>query len=239
MSSRVVRKPKPSPRSVRSDGAETRLHILQVAGQLFAEKGFERTTSREICSAAGTNLAAVNYHFGSRDGLYDAVLVEAHGQIVGLDDLESISRSGLTAEAKLRELIGLIVRRSSATNLPWGLRVLVREFMSPSVHVNAVLRQAVLPKLRVVLGMIAEFLGVPQEHPLVQRGCRVRRAPVHHARRRAAARAAPGIAGVDGRSCRAGAGHGQLRPGGLGVAGSVNTRRTGDRHPRPGRRRPA
>jgi len=131
MTTRVIRKPKPSPRSVRSDGAETRLHILQVAGRIFAEKGFERTTSREICSAAGTNLAAVNYHFGSRDGLYEAVLVEAHGQIVGLDDLESIARAGVSPEAKLRELIALIVRRSSATN--------------------------------------AEFLGVPQEHPLVQR----------------------------------------------------------------------
>jgi len=169
MTTRVIRKQKPSPRSVRSDGAETRLHILQVAGQLFAAKGFERTTSREICSAAGTNLAAVNYHFGSRDGLYDAVLVEAHGQIVGIDDLESISRSGVSPEAKLRELIALIVGRSSATNLPWGLRVLVREFMSPSAHVDALLKQAVLPKLGIMLTMIAEFLGVPQEHPLVQR----------------------------------------------------------------------
>jgi TetR/AcrR family transcriptional regulator, regulator of cefoperazone and chloramphenicol sensitivity len=169
MTSRVIRKPKPSPRSVRSDGAETRLHILQVAGQLFAAKGFERTTSREICSAAGSNLAAVNYHFGSRDGLYEAVLVEAHGQIVGIDDLESISRSGASPEAKIRELIALIVGRSSATNLPWGLRVLVREFMSPSTHVNALLKQAVLPKLSIVLTMVAEFLGVPQEHPLVQR----------------------------------------------------------------------
>src|SRR5471030_606294 len=121
MTSRVVRKPKPSPRAVRSDGAETRLHILQVAGRIFAEKGFERTTSREICSAAGTNLAAVNYHFGSRDGLYDAVLVEAHGQIVGLDDLEAILRSGVAPEARLRELIGLIVRKSSAASVPWGL----------------------------------------------------------------------------------------------------------------------
>jgi AcrR family transcriptional regulator len=169
MTTRIVRKAKPPPRSVRSDGAETRLHILQVAGQIFAEKGFERTTSREICSAAGTNLAAVNYHFGSRDGLYDAVLVEAHGQIVRLDDLESISRSDASPEAKLRELIALIVGRSSAPNLPWGLRVLVREFMSPSAHINALLKQAVLPKLGVVLALVAEFLGVPQEHPLVQR----------------------------------------------------------------------
>ena len=169
MTNRNIRKPKPAPRSIRSDGAETRQHILDVAGQLFADKGFERTTSREICSAAETNLAAVNYHFGSRDGLYDAVLVEAHGQIIAFDDLESIAHSSITAEAKLRQLIEIIVRQSAASNLPWGVRVLLREFMSPSEHVNALLKQAVLPKLSVVSGILADFFGVPKDDPLVQR----------------------------------------------------------------------
>lgn len=169
MTLRVARKPLSTPRTARSDGAETRQHILQVAGQLFAENGFERTTSRGICAAAGTNLAAVNYHFGSREGLYDAVLVEAHGQIVQIDDLEAISRLAGPPEAKLRALIALIVPRSSASDLPWGLRLLVREMMSPSNQVDALLKKAVLPKLRIVSLMVAEFLGVAPEHALVQR----------------------------------------------------------------------
>ena len=39
----------------------------------MAEKGFAAVTSKEICESAGVNNAAVNYHFGSRDGLHRAV----------------------------------------------------------------------------------------------------------------------------------------------------------------------
>lgn len=154
---------------MRSDGAETRQHILQVAGRIFADRGFARATSREICQTAGTNMAAVNYHFGGKDGLYDAVLVEAHSQLVRLDDLEAISASRLSHEEKLRTLISLFVRRSSGPALPWGLSVLVHELMAPSAHVPALMRQAVLPKVQVIASLIAQVLGVPNKHPLVQR----------------------------------------------------------------------
>src|ERR1035441_6842888 len=169
MSAAARRAPQPRPRSVRSDGAQTRGQILQVAGRVFAEKGFERTTSREICVAAGTNIAAVNYHFGGKNGLYEAVLVEAHGQLVRLDDLEAIRQAGGSAQAPLRALIGLFVRRASGPALPWGLRVLLHELMAPSTHVPALLQRAVLPKIRVMRVMIAAVLGVADDHPAAQR----------------------------------------------------------------------
>jgi AcrR family transcriptional regulator len=157
-------------RSLRADGAETRSHILEVAGRIFAAKGYNGTTSREICTAAGTNLAAVNYHFGSRDALYDAVLVEAHGQLVALGDLEAIAASGRSARAKLRAVIALFVGRAAATALPWGLRVLVHELaVAPSKHVEVLMRQAVLPKIRLMLAMVAEVLGRAEDDPMVQR----------------------------------------------------------------------
>ena len=56
-------------RAMRSDGMEKRRHILQVAGRLYAEKGHARTTSKEICALAGTDIAAVNYPFGSKGAL--------------------------------------------------------------------------------------------------------------------------------------------------------------------------
>ncbi len=170
MSSAGARPTQPRPRSVRSDGVETRAHILQVAGRLYADKGYEATTSREICAAAGTNMAAVNYHFGGKEGLYEAVLVEAHGQLVRLDDLEAIARSDASSEAKLRALLGLLVRRSHGPALPWGLRVLMRELMvAPSAHVLVLLQQAVLPKVRLMLGIVAAVLGVAEDQPVVQR----------------------------------------------------------------------
>lgn len=57
---------------------DTRERLLDTAEVLFAEKGLE-VSLREITSAAGANVAAVNYHFGSRDGLINAVMAR-HAQ---------------------------------------------------------------------------------------------------------------------------------------------------------------
>ena len=52
----------------------TKNKILDAAEQLFADKGFNGTSLREITGAAGVNLAAVNYHFGSKKELIKAVM---------------------------------------------------------------------------------------------------------------------------------------------------------------------
>ncbi len=54
--------------------AATKERILDTAESLFMEHGFEATTLRAITTAAGVNLAAVNYHFGSKEELFEAVL---------------------------------------------------------------------------------------------------------------------------------------------------------------------
>jgi AcrR family transcriptional regulator len=53
---------------------DTKIAILDAAERLFAARGFDATSLRDINSAAGVNLAAVNYHFGSKDGLIQKVL---------------------------------------------------------------------------------------------------------------------------------------------------------------------
>ena len=55
--------------------SETVERILDAAEHLFAEKGFAETSLRLITSKAGVNLAAVNYHFGSKKALIQAVFV--------------------------------------------------------------------------------------------------------------------------------------------------------------------
>lgn len=51
-----------------------KLRLVEAAEKLFAEKGFEAVSVRDITKEAGANVAAVNYHFGSRDGLVIAVI---------------------------------------------------------------------------------------------------------------------------------------------------------------------
>jgi TetR/AcrR family transcriptional regulator, regulator of cefoperazone and chloramphenicol sensitivity len=157
------------PRAARSDGTAKRDHILQIAARIFAKKGFDRTTSKAICLAAGTNTAAVNYHFGSRDALYVAVLIEAHGQLINRATLESIADSHTSPVQKLRALLSQFLIRPAASETPWGLQVLIREMMVPSDHLPPLVRKAVLPKIRVMLRIIASVLEVSIDDPLVQR----------------------------------------------------------------------
>ena len=54
-------------------GVQTRERLVDAAERLFARKGFATTSVRDITSAAGCNVAAVNYHFGSKHNLYSEV----------------------------------------------------------------------------------------------------------------------------------------------------------------------
>jgi AcrR family transcriptional regulator len=73
--------------------ADTKTRILDVAESLFMEHGFEATSLRQLTTAAGVNLAAVNYHFGTKEELFQAVLTRRldpmNQQRIGLlDELE-------------------------------------------------------------------------------------------------------------------------------------------------------
>ena len=52
---------------------ETRERLLSTAERLFAERGFSKVTIREICKSARANVAAVNYHFNGKKGLYQCI----------------------------------------------------------------------------------------------------------------------------------------------------------------------
>ncbi len=54
-------------------GEQTMQQLLEAAQKLFAEKGFRGTSIRDIVTEAGSNVAAVNYHFGSKENLYREV----------------------------------------------------------------------------------------------------------------------------------------------------------------------
>ncbi len=158
------------PLARRTDGAATRAQLLEAAGAIIAEKGVDRATGKEIAERAGASTNAINYHFGSMEGLHAAVLATAHQSLASLDELLMIARSTAAPEEKLRQILKLVV---SAAILPqersWALPVITREFLSPSPAQRCLVDRDLLPKKQLVISVLAQFLGRPVDDPLVAR----------------------------------------------------------------------
>src|ERR1700674_5427350 len=161
-----------SPRRRAEERPGTRAQLLEAAGQAFAEMGFDRATGKEICRRAGTNTAAINYYFGGMEGLYAAVIEEAHGRLISLEKLKSAIAGKTDAKAKLKTILDLAVDLlTGPISSSWVLRVIGREFVAPSSAIDALIERQGIPKLRILKSIVAELMGLPQEHPAVARGC--------------------------------------------------------------------
>ncbi|MEL6332869.1 MAG: helix-turn-helix domain-containing protein, partial [Cyanobacteria bacterium J06626_26] len=71
--------------------ADTKEQLLNVAEQLIAERGYAGTTVRAIATQANANLAAVNYHFGSKEELFRAIFSRIARPIV-VDQLAMLEK---------------------------------------------------------------------------------------------------------------------------------------------------
>jgi AcrR family transcriptional regulator len=74
----------------RRDSAATRAALLGAATELFAERGFERTTVRDIAAHAGVNQALLFRYFGSKDALYAAVMAGQGRELLELEQPERL-----------------------------------------------------------------------------------------------------------------------------------------------------
>lgn len=147
----------------------TRSRILAAAGALFATTGFAETASKTIAAQAEVDLASINYHFGSRNGLYQAVLIAAHRRLVDLADLQRLVNSALSAEQKLSALIEYLVPELASGQDDWHLKVLAREILSPSSHIEVLFQTELMPKLALVRAILSEVTGIPVENPALSR----------------------------------------------------------------------
>lgn len=95
----------------------TRDRILRTAERLFADSGIAATSLRAITAAAGVNLAAVNYHFGSKDALVEAVY-RRHleplnaARLARLKNLQETAGSPLTVETIVRAFVEPLVEQT-------------------------------------------------------------------------------------------------------------------------------
>jgi AcrR family transcriptional regulator len=145
----------------------TRSRILDAAGAVFAEHGFDKATIREICARAEVNLASVNYHFGDKQKLYVETIRYAHEEAVAQAPLPQWPL-GTTATQKLRDLVHNMIRRMLvAKRLPWQTQLMMREFTQPTGVCRELADEYIKPHFALMLEVIGEL--VPEETPLHRR----------------------------------------------------------------------
>src|SRR6476620_3689707 len=124
--------------------AGTKTRILDAAERLFVEHGFEATSLRSLTSAAAVNLAAVNYHFGSKEELFQAVLTRRLDPMnqERIDLLEKVEREAggrpLSCEKILFEMLipALRLARDERRGGNNFLRLLGRAYADPAPFIR-------------------------------------------------------------------------------------------------------
>jgi AcrR family transcriptional regulator len=136
---------------------DTRTKLLDAAGQVFAESGFQAATVREICARAGVNIALVNYHFGDKLELYTEVLRHSVGASENGIINKAIGSKAPPAEA-FRELIHAMLLRVCRGDRPgWHFRLMMHEFAQPTPAMASVIDETMRPvydRFRKLIGIM-------------------------------------------------------------------------------------
>lgn len=149
------------PRKQRSDGAEARLLLLHAALRLFAEKGFAKTSTREIALAAGTNLAAISYYFGDKAGLYRAAFTEPMG--CAQDHLTSLDQPDLSLRQSLHGFMSnFLAPMKQGELVQQCTRLHFREMLEPTGVWAEEIDNGIQPAHAALVGLLCRHLGVKQ-----------------------------------------------------------------------------
>jgi AcrR family transcriptional regulator len=125
---------------------------------VFVEKGFRDATVAEICNRAAANVAAVNYHFGSKEALYQeawrhsfAASIKAHPQDGGVS-------AEAPTEDRLHGQVKALIERIADDNSR-DFFISQREFVNPTGLLSEVMKCEMIPLREQTLSLIRELLG--------------------------------------------------------------------------------
>jgi len=155
-------------RKQRSDGVEARAHLLRTALRLFSEKGFAKTSTREIAQTAGANIAAISYYFGDKAGLYRAVLNESLGQ--PCDDISRYQPHHLSLREALAGFMDGFVQPLKQGDLARQFtRLHFREMLEPTGLWAGQIESSIKPAHAALVEVLCRHLGVTKADDDVQR----------------------------------------------------------------------
>ncbi len=142
------------------DRPNTRRRILEAAGQIFSESGFRQATIRQISALAGVNVAAINYHFQSKDNLYletlrywKNVAFEKYPREYGISESDP-------PEEKLEGFIRSFVLRilDPGVESRFG-RLMAREFAEPTAALDVIVDEMARPMFYLISTIVGHIVA--------------------------------------------------------------------------------
>lgn len=127
---------------------ETRSRLVEAARAVFSERGFQGATVREICRRADANVAAVNYHFGSKDGLLAEALNFAQLKKLQADNAVAHACPKRRLRLFVADFMLMLLDENAASS---QCRMMARELADPTPALDKIVQEAIAP--------LHEFLG--------------------------------------------------------------------------------
>jgi len=146
----------------------TRERIMKAAGRLFAERGYDGTSVRAIVAKARVNQAAINYHFGGKDGLYREVLHDAFraltdDQLAHAQETKAMSREDALGDFIRRQLRPLMAR----DELSRQMRIFNWETVRPTAVFKSLISEEAAPFMGLAVDLVRRFLPGADQRTLV------------------------------------------------------------------------
>ena len=137
----------------------TRIRLLEAAGPIFAAEGFHEAKIRSICARARANVAAVNYHFRDKLGLYTEVLRYSISAALIDPDLMA-NAADVSFEAKLRAFVRMILNSVfKATRPAWYMKLVLQEMSNPTPAIDELVKEFIRPRYRLLCELIGGMIG--------------------------------------------------------------------------------
>jgi len=145
---------------------DTRHRLLESAGEVFGERGFDAATVREICSRASANVAAVNYYFGDKERLYIEAVRHAH--LSRREHQPPQMSADAPAQERLRQYIHAMLSRLLDERRPaWHARLMAREMAEPTRACEELVESYIRSNFELLDEILLEML--PPETPATDR----------------------------------------------------------------------
>lgn len=156
------------PVTANQDSQDSRSRLVLAALRLFAEKGYEAATTREIAEAAEANVSTIRYYFGDKAGLYRAAFLEPLAHMPCHANLQTY------ASLPLPQALSLFFRDfleplKLGEQMRWGMKLRFREMTEPTGLWLEEIDAEIKPQHEAMVALLQQHLGLAEADADVQR----------------------------------------------------------------------